>query len=211
MESNKRLMQIIKEMRSDMKKLESENKALRVKLSQSGKRAEMLEKATISALQHQLKTEEALTHASLRRNISAPVLEGETRDNTMTVRRYSISSLHAFTVGNKRQKSPDQNQTNRMSEKEEPDSAAVSQPCTIMKLAEGQEIIARLPGTNAPEEEYPQGRTLQEYVHKCKFKVKSVTFLLPVDVASHSENQGPSQHPENQNCDQLSPIQENDS
>uniref|UniRef100_UPI00398F31BF putative coiled-coil domain-containing protein 195 n=1 Tax=Pristiophorus japonicus TaxID=55135 RepID=UPI00398F31BF len=211
MDSNKRLMQIIKEMRSDMKKLESENKALRVKLSQSGKRAEMLEKATISALQQQLKSEEALTHANLRRNISAPVLEGETRDNTMTVRRYSISSLHAFTVGNKRQNSSDQNQTYQMSEQEEPASAAATQPCTIMKLAKSQGILARLPSTNTSEEKYPQGTTLQEYVHKCKFKVKSVTFLLPVDVASHSENQGPSQRPENQNCDQLSPIQENDS
>ncbi|XP_067897749.1 putative coiled-coil domain-containing protein 195 [Heterodontus francisci] len=211
MESNKRLMQIIKEMRSDMKKLESENKALRVKLTQSGKRAEILEKTTISALQQQVKTEEALTHTNLRRNISAPVLEGDTRDNAMTVRRYSISSLHAFTVGNKHQKSPVQNLTCQMNEQEEPGSAAVTQPCTIMKLTKSRGILARLPDTNTSERNYPQGTTLQEYAHKCKLKVKSVTFLLPVDLASHSENQGSSQHPGNQNCDQLSPILENDS
>ncbi|XP_078066234.1 coiled-coil domain-containing protein 195-like [Mustelus asterias] len=211
MESNKRLMQIIKEMRSDMKKLESENKALRVKLSQSGKRAEILEKATISALQQQLKTEEVLTHANLRRNISAPALEGEARDNAMTVRRYSISSLHAFTLGNKHQKSPDPNPTYQKSEPEEPRSAAPTQPCTIMKLAKSQGILAQLPDTTTSEENYPQRATLQEYVHKCKFKMKSVTFLLPVDVASNTENEGPSQPPEDQNCTQLSPILENDS
>ncbi|XP_038672261.1 putative coiled-coil domain-containing protein 195 [Scyliorhinus canicula] len=211
MDSNKRLMQIIGEMRSDMKKLESENKALRVKLSQSGRRAEILEKATISALQQQLKTEEVLTHANLRRNISAPELEGDGRDNAMTVRRYSISSLHAFTVGNKHQKSLDQTPTYRKSEQEEPRSTAPTQPCTITKLAKSQGILAQLPDANTSEENYPQRASLKEYVHKCKFKMKSVTFLLPVDAASHPEKECSSQHPGDQNYNQLSTILENDS
>ncbi|XP_048460118.1 putative coiled-coil domain-containing protein 195 [Rhincodon typus] len=211
MESNKRLMQIIKDMRSDMKKLESENKALRVKLGQSGRRAEVLEKTTITALQQQLKTEDALTHVNLRRNISAPALEGETRDNAMTVRRYSISSLHAFSVGNKHQKSPGQNPTYHTSEQEDPGAVAPTQPCAIMKFTKSQRTLAQLPDTKTSEENCSQKATLQEYVHKCKFKMKSVTFLLPMDVASHSESQGSSHQPENQKCNQLSPILENDS
>ncbi|XP_059845299.1 putative coiled-coil domain-containing protein 195 [Hypanus sabinus] len=210
MESNKRLRQIIKEMRSDLKKLESENKALRVKLSQNGKRTETLDEATISALHQQLKSEEALTHANLRRNISAPVLEEETRDNRMTVRRYSISSLHAFTIGNKCHKAPDQNQTHQRSEQEGPESAANNHSCTIMKVMKGQGILAELPAAESSEEKHPQDAPFQEYEHKCKYKMKSVTFLLPVDVVSHSENQGSFQCSGYQNCDQLPPIQEVD-
>ncbi|XP_060689909.1 putative coiled-coil domain-containing protein 195 [Hemiscyllium ocellatum] len=206
MESNKRLMQIIKDMRSDMKKLESENKALRVRLSQSGKRAEILEKTTITALQQQLKPEDALAHVNLRRNISAPALERETRDNAMTVRRYSISSLHAFSVGNKHQKSPDQNSTSQTSEQQERGTVAPT-----MKPTKSQRSLAQFPDLKTSEENYPQRATLQEYVNKCKFKVKSVTFLLPVDAASRSESQGSSQQPENQKSNQLSPILENDS
>ncbi|XP_051874565.1 putative coiled-coil domain-containing protein 195 [Pristis pectinata] len=205
MESNKRLKQIIKEMRSDMKKLETENKALRVKLIQNGKRAETLDEATISALHQQLKSEEALTHANLRRNISAPVLEGEPRDNRMTVRRYSISSLRAFTIGNKHHKSLDHNQTHQRIKQEEPESAAA-----IMKVMKGQGSLAELSGANSSEEKHPQDTSFQGYVHKCKYKMKSVTFLLPVDVVSHSDDQGSSQCPGYQSCHQLPPIQEID-
>ncbi|XP_062903366.1 putative coiled-coil domain-containing protein 195 [Mobula hypostoma] len=210
MESNKRLRQVIKEMRSDLKKLESENKALRVKLSQNGKRTETLDEATISALHQQLKSEEALTHANLRRNISVPVLEEEPRDNRMTVRRYSISSLRAFTIGNKYHKAPDQNQSHQRSEQEGPESAATTHSCAIMKVMKGQGILAELPAAGSSEEKHPQDAPFQEYEHKCKYKMKSVTFLLPVDVVSHSENQGSSQCSGYQSCDQLPPIQEVD-
>ncbi|XP_007887996.1 putative coiled-coil domain-containing protein 195 [Callorhinchus milii] len=210
MESNKRLMQIIKEMRSDIKKLESENKALRVKLSQTGRKAEMLERTKSSPLHQDVNDEEAVTHASLRRNISAPELEQQTKDNTMTVRRYSISSLQTVTVGSKPSKSPNQKRTDQMNERAEPSFETAAQPCTIMKLSKDQEILTRLPVRS--RDTHNQARTFQEYIHKCKFKVKSVTFLLPVDVAAESGKQGPSSKlPETRNSDQLATIQENDS
>ncbi|XP_032887029.1 putative coiled-coil domain-containing protein 195 [Amblyraja radiata] len=210
MDSNKRLKQMVKEMRSDMKKLESENKALRVKLSQNGKRAETLDEATISALHQQLRSEEALTHANLRRNISAPALEGEARGTTMTVRRYSISSLHAFTVGNKRHKSPDQNRTHQRSRQEGSESTTVIHPYTTMKVTTGQGVPDELLETKSPEGKQPQDTPLQEYVPKCKYKMKSVTFLLPVDVVPHSEDEDSSWYTGYQNCAQLPPIQEID-
>ncbi|XP_069752850.1 putative coiled-coil domain-containing protein 195 [Narcine bancroftii] len=196
MESNKRLKQMITEMRSEMKKLESENKALRVKLSQNGKRAEVLDLS--------LKSEEALTHTNLRRNISAPVLEGEIRGNTMTVRRYSISSLHAFTIGNKHHKSPDQNQIHRRSKRDERESAEATPSCTMMKVIKGQGILAELPGANSSEEKHRQDTPFQGY------KMKSVTFLLPVDVVSRPEDQDFSHCLGYQSCNQLPPIQEID-
>lgn len=88
--------------------------------------------------------------------------------NTMTVRRYSISSLHAFTVGNKRHKSPDQNRTHQRSRQEGPESTTVIHPYTTMKVTKGQGVPDELLETKSPEGKQPQDTPLQEYVPKCK-------------------------------------------
>ncbi|KAK6483833.1 hypothetical protein HHUSO_G13429 [Huso huso] len=78
MDSNRRLLQVIREMRSEMKKLECENRELRGERCQSGTSSEMGEDTSVStAFHHHVNSEETASQAILRRNVSAPVLEGQ--------------------------------------------------------------------------------------------------------------------------------------
>ncbi|KAM9733762.1 uncharacterized protein ACNS7B_015744 [Menidia menidia] len=93
-------------------------------------------------------------YVNLRRNASAPVLERQYKDNmVMTVRRYSTSA-------NLENAKSSNSGWGRLQE----------------EIQHGNEISAK------PEVEKVTNRhSLQECVHKNRAKVKTVTFLLPVD------------------------------
>ncbi|KAM7399277.1 hypothetical protein PAMP_018558 [Pampus punctatissimus] len=169
MESSRSLAQVIMEMRDEIKKLEAENRKLRGDYSQRASGVEPREASTTSPGAEQRVGMMENPYVNLRRNASAPVLEleGQYKENTvMTVRRYSISSnLSGVTVR--------EGMTDRVRQS---DSG----------WGRLQEEIQHGNGTFTNSARAEVGKvtnrhSLQEYVHKNRAKVKTVTFLLPVD------------------------------
>ncbi|KAM4742703.1 uncharacterized protein FYW61_001430 [Anableps anableps] len=160
MESTRSLAQVIMEMRDEIKKLEAENRELRGDCVQHSATAG----ETSAAYTAGTKQPEILENPSgnLRRNASAPVLEGQYKENTaMTVRRYSTSSnLTGLTVREARINKNRQSNSgwDRLHE----------------EIQHGSDVFGEA-------EKAKSRHSLQEYVHKNRPKVKTVTFLLPVD------------------------------
>ncbi|XP_066509017.1 putative coiled-coil domain-containing protein 195 [Hoplias malabaricus] len=135
------LASLIRELQGEIKKLESENRALRGQLSRP-----------ISGLDPQL-GEDNSSSAHLRRNVSAPALEGQYKENIiMTVRRYSISS-NTLTIPQKK------------------DTAKSSSTTDNTNRADNGSF----------KEMLQSKRSLQQCVNQTRAKVKTVTFLLPVE------------------------------
>ncbi|XP_068135353.1 putative coiled-coil domain-containing protein 195 [Hyperolius riggenbachi] len=212
MEGDTHLVQLIREMRSEINKLEKENKELRGELSQIGHRI-------VSARGREIRTaagecelqqgEEVMCKGVLRRNVSAGstnILQEQTGAK-MTVRRYSMSSLlsgsgyHKYTGHIKSHAS---NGTLRMS-----GHVPETEFDPEQNLAKQQQTATEMP----PEllaSNLPKTRSFQDYIQKCRGRVKAVTFLLPMDTSSYTENQMTFQNAENQSTNHLSTIIEKD-
>ncbi|KAK5904707.1 hypothetical protein CesoFtcFv8_006242 [Champsocephalus esox] len=171
MESTRSLAQVIMEMREDIQKLEAENRELRGdSMGDSGQRAYGAKQGEarlgFSAAGQRLGKVEN-PYVNLRRNASAPVLEGQYKENTvMTVRRYSISSnLSGVTM------------TEGRTDRAQPSDSGWGK--LQGEIQHGNGIF----GNSAMEDvgKATNRHSLQEYVHKNRAKVKTVTFLLPVD------------------------------
>ncbi|KAJ8388691.1 hypothetical protein AAFF_G00131000 [Aldrovandia affinis] len=178
MDRGRSLAQVITEMRNEIKKLESENKALRGELGQPPPGREEPEQSL--AFQHRTGAEETSSHASLRRNVSAPTLDGQYKENIiMTVRRYSISS-NIITVNRKSETSTEAREDAESPEERDANWIRLQQenrgntPALL-------ENLARDESNGFNKDKLTNRRSLQEYVHKNRTKVKTVTFLLPVD------------------------------
>ncbi|KAM3616928.1 uncharacterized protein V6R79_026166 [Siganus canaliculatus] len=167
MESTRSLAQVIMEMRDEIKKLEAENQQLRGGSGQRSLGAGSGESSPpVSAAAEMQSGMVENPYVNLRRNVSAPVLEGQYKENTiMTVRRYSMgSNLSAVTLREGRTDRPRQRDSGWARVQE--------------KLQRGSGVSAN----SAMVVGKPTNRhSLQEYVHKNRAKVKTVTFLLPVD------------------------------
>ncbi|XP_061074325.1 uncharacterized protein LOC133108689 [Conger conger] len=174
MGSGRGLAEVIMEMQDEIKKLESENRALRGELGQHEAGSGSAEANLASpAFHHRHAAEESSPHANLRRNASAPTLERQYKDNIiMTVRRYSIS--------------PDMRTVNRKSERlasgQEPTEARDTGWTRLQGETRGDAPALLAPSAREESREKQSNRrSLQEYVHKSRAKVKTVTFLLPVE------------------------------
>ncbi|KAL2096342.1 hypothetical protein ACEWY4_008490 [Coilia grayii] len=178
MDSSRSLAQVIMQLQNEIKKLETENKALRGELRQ-GPVSGPEEEQTGSVQKYQNSDSGDNTgHINLRRNVSAPVLEGQLNDNVMmTVRRYSVSS-NILNLGRKHDASQkawrgeDKSSTNhsRWARLQE---GVHGRPQTALSSAAREELSSR--------DKINNRRSLQDYVNKNRSKVKTVTFLLPVD------------------------------
>ncbi|KAJ8280351.1 hypothetical protein GJAV_G00053520 [Gymnothorax javanicus] len=186
MGSGRGFAQVITELRNEIKKLESENKALRGELGQSLVGYENDETSLVTpAFQHRLTAEETCSHANLRRNASAPVLERQYKENiTMTVRRYSISpnirtvnrKSEILTCGHEKAEAVEARDTVKECNTDWTRLEAESHNTPVLlnpSIRDKGKILSQDKLTNR--------RSLQEYVHKNRAKVKTVTFLLPVD------------------------------
>ncbi|XP_028319875.1 uncharacterized protein LOC114474080 [Gouania willdenowi] len=153
MESTRSLAQVILEMRDEIKKLEAENQELRSSWPQrsSGAGAVMEENP----------------YLNLRRNVSAPTLERQYKEPTvMTVRRYSMSpNLLGVTM---REGGTDRGQR-----------AQSGWGKLQHEIQHGFSVFS----SSVIEEvgKVSNRHSLQEYVQRNRAKVKTVTFLLPVD------------------------------
>ncbi|KAL7399682.1 hypothetical protein ABVT39_000270 [Epinephelus coioides] len=167
MESTRSLAQVIMEMRDEIKKLEAENRELRGDYGQRAFGAIPGEARPVSSAAEQREGAEENPYVNLRRNASAPVLEGKYKEHTvMTVRRYSISSNLSgvtMTEGRTDRAQSSDSGWGRLQE----------------EIQHGNDIF----GNSARGEvgKATNRHSLQEYVHKNRAKVKTVTFLLPVD------------------------------
>uniref|UniRef100_A0A3B4A3N1 Uncharacterized protein n=1 Tax=Periophthalmus magnuspinnatus TaxID=409849 RepID=A0A3B4A3N1_9GOBI len=159
MESTRSLAHVVMEMREEIKKLETENRELRGDFSQRSHWAKVAHASLTSTA-----VVEENPYLNLRRNASAPVLEGPYKNSVMTVRRYSMGA---------------------------------ALPSVSMREGIVDRIRRTDSGWGRLQEEIHGGsifgsptrvdvgkannrHSLQDYVHK-NAKVKTVSFLLPVD------------------------------
>ncbi|XP_069476463.1 putative coiled-coil domain-containing protein 195 [Ambystoma mexicanum] len=229
MEEDTRLMRVIREMRSQINKLERENQALRGEPSsgtimndvegavrRQAEHRELEESLSPSAGDREIKgpgsspsalpSEEAPPTAHMRRVVSASgalgLQEPQRGNNIMTVRRYSISStVHAIASS----KSKHSKRYSRSS------SFEVNQPSSsaLKDFKKEDESIAKIPSRSSTNS-ITSTRSLQKYMYKCRGNVKAVKFLLPVDMSSYTENQRSFKCPQNQESHPLSTIIEKD-
>ncbi|RXN22421.1 hypothetical protein ROHU_019662 [Labeo rohita] len=157
MESGRSFAQVISEMQNEIRKLESENKALRGQLDRPA--------SALDSVKQKDGSQDSSSHASLRRNVSAPQLEGQYKENIiMTVRRYSISSNSMN--GNSRK--------NEILHKPRRYEETVNNN-KWTKLHDGSHGRPSSTYAKPDMEKLTNRHSLQEA------KVKTVTFLLPVD------------------------------
>uniref|UniRef100_A0A3B4Z4W2 Si:ch211-235m3.10 n=1 Tax=Stegastes partitus TaxID=144197 RepID=A0A3B4Z4W2_9TELE len=194
MESTRSLAQVIMEMRDEIKKLEAENRELRGDCGRRSFGAVPGEAGPVSTAAKQQAGVEDNPYVNLRRNASAPVLEGQYKTTVMTVRRYSTSSsLSGVTM---REGRADRSRRansgwGRLQE----------------EIQHGNDVF----GNSASGEvgKVTNRHSLQEYVHKTA-KVKTVTFLLPVDDI-YTSRPVLSKHQEEPEIPDLASITETDS
>ncbi|XP_034556762.1 uncharacterized protein LOC117825184 [Notolabrus celidotus] len=187
MESTRSLAHVIMEMRDEIKKLEEENRELRGDFGQRGMSGEC---SKVSPESEKLEN----PYVNLRRNASAPVLEGQYKENTvMTVRRYSIgSNLSGVTMS--------EGGVDRAQRKD----SGWGRLKEDIDHHHGNAIF----GNSARE--VNNRHSLQEYVHKNRTKVKTVTFLLPVDDI-YTSRPVLKKHQEGPKITELASISETDS
>ncbi|KAM5164708.1 putative coiled-coil domain-containing protein 195 [Mantella aurantiaca] len=211
MEGDMNLLQVIRKMRSEINKLENENKELRGELSQTGYRTVTAKEREMRPgikceLQH---SEEVTCKGVLRRNVTVgpnDIMQEQTGAK-MTVRRYSMSSLlsgaghYKHNAHIKRHFSSGTLKINGSIQDTESD--------TGNQQAINKETSEEMP-PGLLVNNIPQTRSFQDYMHKCRGRVKVVTFLLPMDMRAYAENQKTFQNPENQRANHLSTIIEKD-
>ncbi|KAM7107014.1 putative coiled-coil domain-containing protein 195 [Ciconia maguari] len=214
MDGNAHLLQVIRKMRSQINKLERENRALRGELQVCGRRAVPLERGGGNSNVRSLANDgegPAGSSASLPGSIvvsPAPAPKEQT-DTTMTVRRYSTaspvpapSSARAHRAG----KGPPSNGL-----PDAPGSAQPPAPPAAAQLAGGEEEgLERTPANCLSYSHSSKMKLFQEHVYKCRGKVKAVSFLLPMDMSSYAEKQGSLKSPQNQSTKQLTTVAEKD-
>ncbi|XP_063162578.1 uncharacterized protein LOC134499709 [Candoia aspera] len=185
MEGHKRLMQVIHEMQSEIIKLVQENQALRGELRFGGQKETQREEGARENTQKEeacslSNSGEGTTGSpmALHRSVSADsaLTLQEQKDNIMTVRRYSISSVPSL-LNNKHHKLDKRNPFKVSLEVKginEPPVFATDGPLSNKE----DKGFAKLPSNKK--------RSFQDQVFKCRGKVKAVSFLL----SPYSGNQG---------------------
>ncbi|KYO33854.1 hypothetical protein Y1Q_0024484 [Alligator mississippiensis] len=161
-------------MRSEITKLERENRALRVELKVSGQRAanRVEEGGGAGNVEPGSPADSEETPSSpvaLRRNVSAgsALTLQEQKGNVMTVRRYSISSSVHASSGNKHGKADKCQPANGILDMQ----GTVKQPAwpTVMQLTRREEKgVEKIPVDCFSSNNSNKKRSFQEHVYKCR-------------------------------------------
>ncbi|NXA29004.1 CC195 protein, partial [Ibidorhyncha struthersii] len=216
MEGNTHLLQVIRKMRSQINKLERENRALRGELQVCRQSTAPPERETAGGggngdVRSLADGGEGLAGppASLHGIIvagPAPAPKEQT-DTTMTVRRYSTASPAPAPSGARSHRAGERPPRNGLPEV--PGSAQLPAPPATPQLAGREEKGFEKTLANCLSNSHSRKMKLfQEHVYKCRGKVKAVSFLLPMDTSSYAENQGSLKSPQNQSTKQLTTITE---
>ncbi|XP_056664466.1 putative coiled-coil domain-containing protein 195 [Monodelphis domestica] len=213
MERNTQLMRVIQEMRSEMQKLERENKALRVELDFTSQRTsgwenKLQENREEGAKKRNVPGEKSISAPiAIHRTVSADstLALKESKGNIMTVRRYTISSsVHSFEA-NENCKSGKRHLSSRILDAQGIMKSPARSPVTKPATKDGEGFVANCFTSNSSDK-----RTFQDHVFKCRGKIKAVSFLLPMEMSSYSKDPDSLKCTQNQNPKQLSTIMEKD-
>uniref|UniRef100_A0ABI7YTS3 Coiled-coil domain containing 195 n=1 Tax=Felis catus TaxID=9685 RepID=A0ABI7YTS3_FELCA len=204
MDANSQFLRIIQEMRAEISKLKKENQLLRMTLTSSSPRTSG-GPCRESGDQREEEASEK-SPATLYGGVSTDAAPAgrEHQGNVMIVRRYSISSpVHSFAArdlwkaGERHPKSGILDARGRVK------PLACS---SIKKEDKEEEMLAADSLTNSSS----NGRAFPEhgFGNVTRDKMKTVSFLLPVDVSSYSKNSSSLKCSQNQTTNQLSTIAE---
>ncbi|XP_041270251.1 putative coiled-coil domain-containing protein 195 [Onychostruthus taczanowskii] len=213
MEGNAHLLQLTRKMRSQINKLERENRALKGELRGCGHtalpapgdasggagRREPAPGAEGPAASPASPTSPA-SPASLQGGAAAAPAPREQTGTAMTVRRYPTaspapapSSTRAHWAGRKSTGLP-----------EVPGSAQPPAPPAAAQLSrEEEEGLGKSPACCPSSSHSSNMKLFQEHVYECQGKVKAVSFLLPTDMSSFAEKQSSLKSPQNQSAKHL--------
>ncbi|CAN8190760.1 unnamed protein product [Coccothraustes coccothraustes] len=213
MEGNAHLLQLIRKMRSQINKLERENRALKGELRGCGQTAlpargdasggaRRWERARGAASAASL-----ASPASLQGGTAAAPAPREQTDNAMTVRRYPTatpapSSTRSHWAGRK----PPSTELLEVPGSAQPPAP----PAAAQLIREQQEGLGKSPASCVSYSHPSNVKLFQDHVYKCQGKVKAVSFLLPTDMSSFAEKQGSLKSPQNQSTKHLTTITEKD-
>ncbi|XP_053841849.1 putative coiled-coil domain-containing protein 195 [Vidua macroura] len=213
MEGNTHLLQVIRKMRSQINKLERENRALKGELRGCGQTAVPARgDGSGAASRWELAlgaAGPAASPASLPGGAAAAPAPREHADTAMTVRRYPTvspapapSSTRSHWAG---RKPPS---TGLL---EVPGSAQPPAPPAAAQLTREEEKgLEKSPASCLCYSHSSNTKLFQEHVYKCQGKVKAVSFLLPTDMSSFAEKQGSLKSPQNQSTKHLMTVTEKD-
>ncbi|XP_068880712.1 putative coiled-coil domain-containing protein 195 isoform X1 [Aphelocoma coerulescens] len=215
MEGNTHLLQVIRKMRSQINRLERENRALKGELQGCGQRAVPAERGAAGADGNDVRSlaidgeGPAASPASLQGSATAAPAPSKQTDTAMTVRRYPTvspapapSSTRSYWAG---RKPPSHGLL------EVPGSAQPPAPPAAAQLSREEEKgLEPSPASCLSYSHSSNMKLFQEHVCKCRGKVKAVSFLLPMDMSAFAEKQGSPKSPQNQSTKHLMTIIEKD-
>ncbi|XP_066412925.1 putative coiled-coil domain-containing protein 195 [Molothrus aeneus] len=216
MEGNPHLLQLIRKMRSQINKLERENRALKGELRGCG-HAALPAPGDASggagrwepARGAEGPAASPASSASLQGGAAAAPAPREQTDTAMTVRRYPTASpapAPSSTRSHRAGREPPS-----MGLLEVPGSAQPPAPPAAAQLSrEQEEGPGKSPASCVSCSQPSSVQLFQERVYRCQGKVKAVSFLLPTDMSSFAEKQGSLKSPQNQSMKQLMTITEKD-
>ncbi|XP_065737269.1 putative coiled-coil domain-containing protein 195 [Phocoena phocoena] len=210
MEANIQLMRVIQEMQAEINKLEKENQALRMKLTSSSQRTpgsggksgdEKEEEVTdLSKLAEVPGQSPAAFHGGVSTGTAPAVREHQ--GNVMIVRRYSISSPTHLLAANDPWKAGKKHPNHGILEAQR---TVKSLTCSSIKKQDNEEKMF------APDSFTSNGssqRAFPKHGFGCRDKIKTVSFLLPMNMSSYSKNSSSLKCSSNQTTNQLSTITE---
>ncbi|XP_062949373.1 putative coiled-coil domain-containing protein 195 [Cynocephalus volans] len=201
MEDNIQLLRVIQEMQAEIDKLEKENQALRMKLTASSQKASGSRGEPGDEREQEAHAQSPATLHDAVSSDSAPAVQ-ENQGNVMIVRRYSISSPVHSLAANDPWKAGKRHPNRRILEAQ---GTAKSLACSSIKTQDNkEEMLAEDSFTSNSSSQ----KAAPEHVFGCRGKIKTVSFLLPMDTSSYSKNSSSLKYASNQTTNQLSIIAE---
>ncbi|XP_059962338.1 putative coiled-coil domain-containing protein 195 [Mesoplodon densirostris] len=210
MEANIQLMRVIQEMRAEINKLEKENQALRMKLTSTSQRTpgsggksgdEKEEEVTdLGKFAEVPGQSPAALHGGVSTGMAPAVREHQ--GNVMIVRRYSISSPTHLLAAKDPWKAGEKHPNRGILEAQR---TVKSLACSSIKKQDNEEKMF------APDSFTSNGssqRAFPKHGFGCRDKIKTVSFLLPMNMSSYSKNSSSLKYSPNKTTNQLSTITE---
>ncbi|XP_053522349.1 putative coiled-coil domain-containing protein 195 [Artibeus jamaicensis] len=210
MDAHVQLVRVVQEMQAKINTLEKENRALRMMLTSNNQRTpgsegqsgdEREEEVTDSGNLGKVPGQPPATpHGCISTDTASDVRENQ--GHVMIVRRYSASSPIHLLAANDPWKPGKRHLNSRNLEAR---GTVQSLECSSIKKKDNEEKTLAEDSFTSKNCRY---RALPEPVPGCRDKIKTVSFLLPMDITPYSKNSSSLKYPANQSANQLSTIAE---
>ncbi|XP_072789414.1 putative coiled-coil domain-containing protein 195 [Taeniopygia guttata] len=235
MEGNAHLLQLIRKMRSQIHKLERENRALEGELRGCGRAAAPAARSGAAGGWRRSRRAGTLAASPAASPAAAPAASpaaspaaapaaspaspaapaslpggaAEHTDTAMTVRRYpTVSPAPAPSSTRSHWAGRKPPSTGLL---EVPGRAQPPAPPAAAQLSREEEKgLEKSPASCLSYSHSSNVKLFQEHIYKCQGKGKAVSFLLPTDMSSLAEKQGSLKSPQNQSTKHLMTITEKD-